>query len=159
MPLAIEIVADTVPPLSLTFFRYYCTTIHVPNKTGLLRFCKDSSVMCSAPGSPLLLLAPLPCIDTIFIDLIVVSLTFHFIFFENSPTFECFRQASSLEDKSEEHQVNTKVYKMGDKADNILHSQCLTDEEKKKYETVKKPFKNYFALQEDAKPFCFYNPE
>ena len=46
--------------------------------------------------------------------------------------FERFRQASGLADKSEEHQVNTPVYTMGDEADDILRSQGLTDEEKMK---------------------------
>ena len=52
--------------------------------------------------------------------------------------FERFRQASGLADKSEEQQVNTLVYTMGDEADDILRSQGLTDEEKMTYEVVKK---------------------
>ena len=36
------------------------------------------------------------------------------------------------------------VYTMGDEADDILCSQGLSDEEKKKYETVKKKFEDYF---------------
>ena len=59
--------------------------------------------------------------------------------------FERFRQASGLADKSEEHQVNTLVYTMGDEADDILRSQGLTNEEKMTYEIVKKELEKYFV--------------
>lgn len=47
--------------------------------------------------------------------------------------FERFRQASSLSEKSEEAQVNTLIYCMGDHADDILRSFKLSKEDPKKY--------------------------
>ena len=58
--------------------------------------------------------------------------------------FERFRQASGLVDKSEESQVNTLIYTMGDEADDILSSFHLTEEEMGKYSAVKKAFENHF---------------
>jgi len=50
--------------------------------------------------------------------------------------FERFRKASGLETK-EEAQVNTLIYTMGDKGDDILRSFSLSEADKKKYDTVK----------------------
>ncbi len=51
--------------------------------------------------------------------------------------FERFRSASGLSGKPEETQVNTLIYTMGDdEADDILRSFSLSDEDKKKYDTV-----------------------
>ena len=58
--------------------------------------------------------------------------------------FERFRQASGLASKSEENQVNTLVYSMGDDADDILASFGMTEQEKKVYEMVKGKFESYF---------------
>jgi len=43
------------------------------------------------------------------------------------------------------HQVNTMVYTMGDKADDILRFQGLTDEQKNEYATVNKNFEDNFV--------------
>jgi len=43
-----------------------------------------------------------------------------------------FRQASDLGSKSEEVQISTLVYSMGDKAEDLLQSFNLNDEEVKK---------------------------
>jgi len=43
--------------------------------------------------------------------------------------FERFRQASGIASKTEESQVNTLVYSMGDKADDILHSFHLSEDQ------------------------------
>ena len=59
--------------------------------------------------------------------------------------FEHFRQASGIASKSEESQVNTLVYSMGDKADDILQSFNLTEADQKKYSTVKDKFERYFV--------------
>ena len=59
--------------------------------------------------------------------------------------FERFRAASGLEEKGEETQVNTLIYTMGKKADDVFHSFDLTVEEKKKYETVKNKFDSHFV--------------
>ena len=52
--------------------------------------------------------------------------------------FERFRQASDVTSKSEEVQVSTLVYSLGDKAEDILASFNLTDEEQKKLRHCKR---------------------
>ena len=64
--------------------------------------------------------------------------------------FQRFRQASGLTDKSEENQVNTLVYTMGDVADDILASFRLSDEEKKKYDTVVGRFERHFVKKRNV---------
>ena len=61
--------------------------------------------------------------------------------------FERFRQGSGLKSKSEEHQVNALIYIMGDKADDILCSFGLSEDEKKVYNTVRAKFDSYFEPQ------------
>ena len=56
--------------------------------------------------------------------------------------FERFRQAFGLDAKSEESQINTLIYTMGDEADNILCSFGLNGEEAKEYDTVKERFES-----------------
>ena len=56
--------------------------------------------------------------------------------------FQRFCQASGLSEKSSKNQVNMLVYTMGDAADNILSSFGLTDNDKKKYETVVAKFES-----------------
>ena len=51
--------------------------------------------------------------------------------------FERFRQASGLNSKSEESQVNALIYAMGEEADDIFYSFHLSEEDSKKYGTVK----------------------
>ena len=51
--------------------------------------------------------------------------------------FDQFREASELAMKSEEFQVNTLIYSMGDKADNILASLASSADERKQYATVR----------------------
>ena len=58
--------------------------------------------------------------------------------------FERFRQASGISSKAEDKQVNTLIYTMGAKADDILQSFRLSADDEKKYETVKNKFKAYF---------------
>lgn len=64
--------------------------------------------------------------------------------------FERYRQGSGLKAKSEEHQVNALIYIMGDKADDILCSFGLTEDEKKVYTTVKAKFDSYFEPQRNV---------
>ena len=52
--------------------------------------------------------------------------------------FEHFRYASDLKEQSEESQVHTLIYSMGNEADDILSSFKLSADDLKKYETVKK---------------------
>ena len=58
--------------------------------------------------------------------------------------FERFLQASGIMTNSEESQVNTLIYSMGQKADDILQSFGLSEEEEKKYKTMKDKFDGYF---------------
>ena len=51
--------------------------------------------------------------------------------------FKQFSQTSGLNSRSKESQVNALIYTMGDKADNILHSFHLSEEDSKNYNTVK----------------------
>ena len=59
--------------------------------------------------------------------------------------FERFRVASGLDSSSEEAQVNTLIYSMGDEADDILRSFALSDADKKKYQTVMDKFEAHFV--------------
>ena len=58
--------------------------------------------------------------------------------------FKRFRQALDLASKSEQVQVSTLVYSLGDKAEDILTLFNLEAEELKLYGTVKGKFESYF---------------
>ena len=58
--------------------------------------------------------------------------------------FERFRQASELASKTEDMQVSTLIYSMGDKAKDLLESFNLKEDEVKEYKTVKAKFEEYF---------------
>ena len=45
--------------------------------------------------------------------------------------FECFRQASGLQTKSQESQIDTLIYTMGDQVDDISLSFQLSDQDQK----------------------------
>ena len=64
--------------------------------------------------------------------------------------FERFRVASNLTEKSEENQVNTLVYSMGDAADDILITLGLTAENKKKYKPVTEKFTDHFVKKRNT---------
>ena len=57
--------------------------------------------------------------------------------------FECFRVASGLSTKSEDNQVNTLVYSMAAKVEYIFQSCGLSEEDSKKYSTVKAKFESF----------------
>ena len=59
-------------------------------------------------------------------------------------SFDRFREASALFAKPEERQVNTLIYSMGDKADDILASFGLSDDDQKNYSIVREKFSNHF---------------
>ena len=59
--------------------------------------------------------------------------------------FERFRCASGLAGKDETVQVHTLIYSMGDAADYILKSFQLSDDDLKKYDTVKQKFDGHFV--------------
>ena len=58
--------------------------------------------------------------------------------------------ASNLTKKSEENQVNTLVYSMGDAADDILITIGLTAENKKKYKPVTEKFTDHFVKKRNT---------
>ena len=58
--------------------------------------------------------------------------------------FERIRQSSELSGKSEENQISTLIYSMGDGADDIYQSFRFTDEGERSYEVVKKKFDDHF---------------
>ena len=58
--------------------------------------------------------------------------------------FERFRKASGIAEKSEESQIDTLIYSMGDKADDILQSFNLSEEALESYKTVKERFDTHF---------------
>lgn len=64
--------------------------------------------------------------------------------------FERFRQASNLSTSSEENQVNTLIYCMGDEADDVLRGSKLTDAEKQQYSKVKDGFHNFFIVKKNV---------
>ena len=64
--------------------------------------------------------------------------------------FERFCQASGLSSKGEESQVNTLIYTMGDKADDILSSFGLSEENQKKYSVVREKFENHFVKRRNV---------
>ena len=64
--------------------------------------------------------------------------------------FERFRIASKLNGESEEAQVNTLIYSMGDEADDILAALKLTTDERKSYKTVKEKLDNHFVIKRNV---------
>ena len=64
--------------------------------------------------------------------------------------FERFRLSSELTRKSEENQVNTLIYSMGDAVDDIFQSFRLGEDEMKEYETVKQRFDEYFTKKKNV---------
>ena len=64
--------------------------------------------------------------------------------------FERFRQATGLASKSEETQINTLIYSMGDKAEDILQSFALSEENAKKYSVVIEKFNGYFVKRHNV---------
>ncbi|KAL5500080.1 hypothetical protein EMCRGX_G011580 [Ephydatia muelleri] len=64
--------------------------------------------------------------------------------------FERFREASGLKEKEEEAQVSALIYMMGDKAEDILRSFGLKDEDKKKYKVVRDRYEAYFVKKRNV---------
>ena len=58
--------------------------------------------------------------------------------------FERFRSASGLAEKDQAIQINSLIYCMGSKADDILDSLTLTNDEKRVYATIAKKLGEYF---------------
>ena len=58
--------------------------------------------------------------------------------------FERYRMCTKLNNESDEIQISTLLYVMGEQSENILQSFALSDDDSKKYDTVSKSFKDYF---------------
>ena len=63
--------------------------------------------------------------------------------------FERFPNASGLEEKEDEVQVNTLIYTMGDDADGILRLFRLSMTDSKNYDTVKAKFEAHFVKKQN----------
>ncbi|XP_042072880.1 uncharacterized protein K02A2.6-like [Haplochromis burtoni] len=64
--------------------------------------------------------------------------------------FERFRQASNLSASSEENQVNTLIYCMGDEADDVLRGLKLSDVDQRDYAKVRDSFHNFFIVRKNV---------
>ena len=64
--------------------------------------------------------------------------------------FERFRVASGLSAKAKDKQVNTLVYSMGAKAEDIFQAFSLSEEESKSYNTVKTKFESHFIKRRNT---------
>jgi len=64
--------------------------------------------------------------------------------------FERFRTASGLNNRDEEAQVNTLLYTMGEKSDDILSTFDLSGENAKKFNAVKEKFDSYFIKRRNT---------
>lgn len=61
--------------------------------------------------------------------------------------FERFHQASNLSASSEDNQVNTLIYCMGDEADDVLRGLKLNDVDQRQYDKVKDAFHSFFVVK------------
>ncbi len=64
--------------------------------------------------------------------------------------FERFRLASNLNVSSEENQVNTLIYCMGDEADDILRGLTLPAAERDTYKGVRDGFQSFFVVKKNV---------
>ena len=64
--------------------------------------------------------------------------------------FERFRAASGLVKMDEKTQVNSLIYAMGDKADDILTSFRLSADDSEKYASVREKFDSYFVRRRNT---------
>ena len=64
--------------------------------------------------------------------------------------FERFRQASGLAGKSEETQISTLIYSMGDRSEDILKSFALSEEDSEKYSVVIEKFNRHFGKRRNV---------
>ena len=79
---------------------------------------------------------------------------FDFQEFSNWPNssrgFERFRIAAGLDSKEEEYQVNSLIYTISDKDDDILGTLGLSAADLKKYKSVKEAFDKYFICKHNV---------
>ena len=61
--------------------------------------------------------------------------------------FDRYREASGLAQQKDEKQIDTLIYSMGDKAEDILATFTLSEADSKKYPKVKAKFENHFIAK------------
>ena len=61
-----------------------------------------------------------------------------------------FKVASGLDEKSQEAQVNTLIYTMGENADEIFQSFEMSADDKKDYKKVKERFDSHFIPRKNV---------
>lgn len=64
--------------------------------------------------------------------------------------FEQYRLASGLSKESEERQVNTLLYCLGEEAEDILTSTNISDDDRKQYATVMEKFDRFFRVRKNV---------
>lgn len=64
--------------------------------------------------------------------------------------FEQYRLASGLSKESEERQVNTLLYCLGEEAEDILTSTNISDDDRKQYDTVIEKFDRFFRVRKNV---------
>jgi len=64
--------------------------------------------------------------------------------------FEQLRIASGLSAESEDRQVNTLLYCLGEEADDVLNLTNIADEARKKYEDVLAKFDSFFKVRKNV---------
>ena len=64
--------------------------------------------------------------------------------------FEQFRIASGLGLKSEDQQINTLLYCLGEESDDVLTSTGVTDEERKSYKDILRKFDSFFKVRRNV---------
>ena len=64
--------------------------------------------------------------------------------------FEQYRVASGLSKESEERQVSTLLYCLGEEAEDILESTGITDEHRKEYSQVLSKFDTFFRVRKNV---------
>ncbi len=64
--------------------------------------------------------------------------------------FERFRIAAGISERSQEYQVNSLIYTMGDKADDIMCTLALSEADRKEYDKVKEAFGKHFVCKHNV---------
>ena len=64
--------------------------------------------------------------------------------------FEQFRSASGLSDDPEPRQVSTLLYCLGETAEDVLRSTHISDDDRKKYDTVLGKFEEFFQVRKNV---------
>ena len=64
--------------------------------------------------------------------------------------FEQYRLVSGLSKESEERQVNTLLYYLGEEAEDILTSTNISDDDRKQYDMVMEKFDRFFRVRKNV---------